>query len=86
MAIVTKLAEHSELKNQHLLFSTNSKSLTLRIGESFARSFVKGAKSLPAQQERQLASHQEFPATLLAELVVEEILLIFKQGIQARHS
>jgi hypothetical protein len=56
------------------------KSLPPRMAELFASSFVKGAESLLAQQEKQLASQQQFPATLPALLVVKETPLIFKRG------
>jgi hypothetical protein len=47
--------------------------------ESFANSFAKGVESLLAQQEKKLASWEEFPLTLL-EPIVEETPLIYRKG------
>jgi hypothetical protein len=55
------------------------KSLPPRIAETFANSFAKGIESLLVQQDKQLASREEFPPTLLA-LLIEETPLQYRKG------
>jgi len=51
------------------------KTLPLGMAESFASSFIKGTASLLAQQDKKLASREQFPPTLPEPLVEKTPLL-----------
>jgi len=55
------------------------KSLPPRMAESFAKSFAKGVESLITQQDKQLATRQDFLLMLL-EPLIEETPLQYKKG------
>jgi hypothetical protein len=66
-------------KESALAILERLKTLPPSMKESFANSFAKGAESLLAQQEKKLASREEFPLALL-EPIVEETPLIYRKG------